>query len=364
MRKKILSMAMVVVLGLLAGCGKTADSAQTSESKNTAGLEISDSASGTKGAGADNEALETVKVAYMPNYASLWAVVTADKKGYFKEEGLDVEMFMFQDGPTEITAMESGSIDVAYIGSGAHTLAIRGNVDIFSFQHLGNADCVIGLKSHGVNSLEDLKGKKIGYASGTSSEIILMRALASAGLTMKDIEGYDMDVSNMPSAMISGSLDACAPWSPNSTTITKEMGEDAHVLCTNVTFSDESADCTSWVCVPSYAETHREILVKFTRALFKAMDYASKEENYDEVAGYVAEECGTDKDSALAQLSDGAWLDSETFLKYVNDGTVEGYYQTQKENFFAAGTITKEENETPVSEYVLTDIMKQAGESK
>ena len=69
----------------------------------------------------------------------------------------------------------------------------------------------MGLKSHGVNSLEDLKGKKVAYASGTSSETILKRALNSVGLTMDDIEAYDMEVSNMVSAIVSGSIDACAP---------------------------------------------------------------------------------------------------------------------------------------------------------
>ena len=46
---------------------------------------------------------------------------------------------------------------------GAHTLAIQGNVDVFCFQQLGNADSVVGLVSHGVESLEDLEGKTVGY---------------------------------------------------------------------------------------------------------------------------------------------------------------------------------------------------------
>ena len=165
---------------------------------------------------------------------------------------------MFQDGPTEIAAMESGSMDVAYIGPGAHTLAIQGNVDIFCFQQLGDADCVIGLKSHGVNSLEDLKGKKVAYASGTSSETILLRALESVGLTMKDIEPYNMEVTNMLSAMISGSIDACAPWSPNTKVITDEVGDDAQIFVSNVYFAEEAADPASWVCMPEYAEEEQK----------------------------------------------------------------------------------------------------------
>ena len=66
---------------------------------------------------------ETLNVAYMPNYGSLWAVETAINKGYFEEEGLTLNLVEFADGPTIIAAMESGSIDVGYIGQGAQSCA-------------------------------------------------------------------------------------------------------------------------------------------------------------------------------------------------------------------------------------------------
>ena len=193
MKKRIMAVVVTaaMVMGALAGCGSSsaketqapasteAASETAAASETTGETEASDAASGD---------LTHVNVAYMANYASLWQVATAINKGYFKDEGLDVQLYMFQDGPTEIASMESGSIDVAYIGPGAHKLCIKGQADIFCFSQLGNADCVMGLKSHGVNSLEDLKGKKVAYASGTSSETILKRALNSVGLTMDDIE--------------------------------------------------------------------------------------------------------------------------------------------------------------------------------
>ena len=332
MKKRIMAVVVTaaMVMGALAGCGSSsaketqapasteAASETAAASETTGETEASDAASGD---------LTHVNVAYMANYASLWQVATAINKGYFKDEGLDVQLYMFQDGPTEIASMESGSIDVAYIGPGAHKLCIKGQADIFCFSQLGNADCVMGLKSHGVNSLEDLKGKKVAYASGTSSETILKRALNSVGLTMDDIEAYDMEVSNM-------------------------------TFCTNTTFSDIAADCASWICMPSYAETNKDVLVKFTKALYKAMDFASNPDNYDEVAGYVAQECGTDKESALAQTGDGAWLDSATLLKYVGDGTIKGYYEVQQKNFIDNGDV---ESEVPVDDYVLFDVMEEAG---
>lgn len=367
MKKKVVAMiaALSLVMTTLAGCGSDDSSTDTSagsaDTESSAEEESTDTASEEEEE--DSGELIEINAAYMANYASLWALATAVEKGYMEEEGLDVTLQQFQDGPTEIAAMESGSIDVAYIGPGAHTLCIQGEASIFCFSHLGDADCVMGLKSHGVESLEDLEGKKVAYASGTSSETILVRALNSVGLTMDDIEAYDMEVSNMVNAMISGSIDACAPWSPNSTTIVEELGDDVEIFCTNTTFSDISCDIASFVCEPSYAEENEEILVKFTRALYKAFDYASQEENYEEVAEYVAEYCGTDVDSALEQTGDGEWLTSEEVIAGCEDGTIEGYYEVQQQAFIDSGDITEDEA-VPVEDYVLFDIMLEAGEEE
>lgn len=353
MKKRILSVLLAGLMGatVLAGCGSS-----SSTSSKSAATSASTSSSSKKSSGK----LDTVKIAYMPNYASTWDAITADKKGYFKDEGIKVEFTQFQDGPTEIASMESGSIDVAYIGPGAHTLAIKGNVQVFCFDHLSNADCIIGNKKNGVSQLSDLKGKKVGYASGTTSETILNRALAASNLSMSDIKAIDMDVSNMASAMMSGSIDAAAVWSPTTKTIEEQLGDNAVELCNNTTFSDEAADCASWIATPDFAKNNKDLLVRFTRALYKAMDYGSQEKNYDEVAGYVAELCGTDKQAALDQDGDGAWLDSKTLLKYVDDGTLEKYYQVQQDGFVSNGKI-QESDKTDVSNYVLFDIMKEAG---
>ena len=89
---------------------------------------------------------ETLNVAYMPNYGSLWSVETAINKGYFEEEGLTLNLVEFADGPTIIAAMESGSIDVGYIGQGAHKLCINGRASIFALSHISNGDALIGGK--------------------------------------------------------------------------------------------------------------------------------------------------------------------------------------------------------------------------
>ena len=170
----------------------------------------------------------TVNVAYMPDYASLNGLISAVELGYFEDENIDVQLTEFADGPTIIQAMESGSIDVGYIGQGAHKLCINGKADIFALAHVSNGDAVIGSKEKGTDTIEGLKGKTIAYSSGTSSEDILKKTLAKGDMTMDDITAMDMDATNIVTAMLSGSVDACATWVPNSLKVLQELGDDVY----------------------------------------------------------------------------------------------------------------------------------------
>ena len=244
----------------------------------------------------------TVNVAYMPDYASLNGLISAIELGYFDDENIDVQLTEFSDGPTIIQAMESGSIDVGYIGQGAHKLCINGKADIFALAHVSNGDAVIGSKEKGTDTIEGLKGKTIAYSSGTSSEDILVNSLTSVGLTMDDIEAIDMDASGIVSAMLSGKVDAAATWSPNSLKILEEMPE-ATKLTDNMTFSDQTVSLASWICMPKYAEENRDVLVRFTRALFKAMDYAAADHQED-TAALIAKQIAGDQDTVYDQRGD------------------------------------------------------------
>ena len=301
-----------------------------------------------------NDETITLNVAYMANWGSLWAVATADAKGYFAEEGIEIKLTQFEDGPSEIAAMKQGSIDVAFIGPGAHKLCSKGEAQVFLMQHMGDGDCIIGLK--GITKLEDLRGKKVGYAAGTSSESILTTALASVGMTLEDVEALSMDASALTTAALSGQLDAVAAWSPMSLTILAQA-ENATDICSNVDF-DTMASPGSWVVNPDWAKEHSDVLVKFIRAMFKAMDFAAAATTDDavamEVAGYVAKIVGSDAETIVAQRYDGSWMTSTQVIEMINSGKLVAYYNAQQTNFGdAAGPMKAEE-------FVLVDLMKSA----
>lgn len=362
--KKALPVIMAALMAAsLAGCGggsTPTTAAPTTAAQTTAApapetTKAEAKAEETTAAPAETKAEPiTMNVAYMPNYGSLWSVMTAKEKGYFDEEGITVKLVEFQDGPNIIAALESGSIDVGYIGQGAHKLCVNGQATIFALSHISNGDALIG--GPGITKVEDLKGKKVAYSSGTSSEDILMNSLTKAGMTMDDIEAVDMDASGIVTAMISGGVDACATWSPNSLKILEEV-KDSTKICDNLTFSDTTVSLASWIVTPKYGQENQDKILRFTRALYKAMDYAA-DDHYDEVAKYVSTQTATDYDSVYAQRGDADWLTGKEVAAGAADGTVEKYYKIQQDNFIKSGAVEKE---VPVSDYVMLDNMIEAG---
>ena len=351
MKKLLALMLALVMVFALAACG---DSGEATATPTPAATEP---AADTTDPSAETP-LEpiTIKVGYMNNYGSLWSVLTAEQMGYMEEQGITLELSSFADGPTIISAMESGSIDIGYIGDGAHKLCAAGNAEIIALSHISNGDAVIG--GPNVTTLEDLAGKTVAYAAGTSSEVILTNALNSVGLTMDDITAMNMDPSAIVTAMLTGDVDACALWSPESLTVLEQV-EGATKLADNMTFSDTSISLASWIAMPDRVESERDMFVRFVTALFKGMDY-SADEHFDEVAEWVADLLAIDYESAYNQRGDAEWLSGKEVYDGIADGTVAGYYELQQELMISSGNL---ESEVPVEDYVAFDIMTEAGDA-
>ena len=174
--------------------------------------------------------------------------------------------------------------------------------------------------------------------------------------TMDDVEAMSMDETAMTTAALSGSIDAVAAWSPFSLTIL-DQAEDATDICSNVDFANLVSP-GSWVVNPKWGAENEEALVRFVRAMYKAMDYASAATTDDavaeEVAGYVAAITGLDVESTIAQRYDGSWLNSAQVLEMIESGKLVEYYNNQQVNFGdAAGPLKADE-------FVLIDLMINA----
>ncbi|WP_419067602.1 ABC transporter substrate-binding protein [Candidatus Allofournierella excrementavium] len=339
--KKLLSLALAGVMALsLAACGSTPSSTPASTP-----------------ASEPAEEFETVdlRVAYMPNMGSNSLLATALNMGYFEQMGLNVTLTEFQGGPQEIAAMASGDIDISQIGHGAHALCIEGQAKIFHLDCTSLADAVVANTDKGISSIADLKGKTIAVSSGTSAEIILNLALASAGLTQDDVTLVEMDANGMVSAMVSGGVDACATWSPSTMTIANALGDKALTLATNNDYVDQVTFPSSFITTEKFANENHDVLVRFSRALLMAQDYRA--DNIEEVAKWVAKQCKADEQTMLDCVGEGNWLTGEFVAAGLEDGTVKSYYENQQKVFIDAGRITEE---VPVEDYVMFDVMEEA----
>ena len=346
--KKLLSLllAAVMILGL-AACGSSAPAPTTAATTAPAAAPAETTAA----------PVETVKlnVAYMPNYASLWSVLTAIDQGFFAEEGLEITLWEFASGPEEIAAMEGGSIDLAYIGHGAHKLCINGQANIFMPSSVHSTDRIIVLPTSEVTSVDNisnLKGKKVAYNGGSSSETALTGALNAAGLTMDDIEAYEMDAVNMVAAMMSGNVDACTAWNPYSVQILQNC-QGAQEL----EFATNSVNMSSWICLPSYAEKNHDVLVRFTRALLKGMEYAAQEENWAYAVGLYAKQCAKDVEACYVETGDATWFSADYVKTAIADGTFEDLYTRQQQMFIDNGAVAEK---VALDQYILWDVMTEA----
>lgn len=341
--KKFLSVLLVAAFtaSMFSGCGN-----QKSESQ-------APTTSATK---APVESIK-MRVAYMPNMGSASTLVTAMKMGYFEEQGIDVEAVKFAKGPEEIAAMGSGNIDVSQIGHGAHALCAKGQAKIFTLDGTSLADEVLGNKDKGVNTIADLKGKTIGTSLGTSSEIILNLALASAGMTQKDVKVVQMDPSAAVTAMVTGKIDACAIWSPSTITVKEKLGDKVVMLANNNTYKDQMVFPGSWICTNEYFEKNQDKLVRFTRAIMKALDY--KRSHIDQAAEWVAQLIEQDAATIKQSTGEGDWPEAKFVYDIAKDGTLKKWYENQQKSFVDSGTLEKA---VDVNTYFSPDIIIKAYE--
>ena len=144
----------------------------------------------------------------------------AETQGYFKAEGLDVNIVDFAGGSQALRAVVGGSADVVS-GAFEHTvnMQVKGQ-HLRAFVLQGRApQIVLGVNPKTMphfKSVADLKGKKIGVtAPGSSTNIMLNFVLAKAGLKLSDVSIIGVGAgSGAVAAMRSGQIDAISNLDP------------------------------------------------------------------------------------------------------------------------------------------------------
>jgi NitT/TauT family transport system substrate-binding protein len=161
---------------------------------------------------------QPLRIGWVQAMANAPALI-AEEKGYFREEGLNVELKGFGDGPVIQQAVAGGEIDVAYIGAPpVYQWAARGlDAKIIAKVNYGQA-ALITRTDGSIHALSDLRGKRLAGVNRGSGMDVLLRGYVlkeAAGLSPDtDLALSQMPVANMNAALDTGVVDAAFLWEP------------------------------------------------------------------------------------------------------------------------------------------------------
>ncbi|GAA0900401.1 aliphatic sulfonate ABC transporter substrate-binding protein [Streptomyces thermoalcalitolerans] len=189
-------------------------------------------------AGAEKiDGLDSVRIGYFGNVTHATALVGVEK-GFFQKAlgGTAVKTSVFNAGPSEIEALNSGSIDIGWIGPSpainGYTKSGGKNLRIIGGSASGGVKLVVNPKK--IKSLEDVKGKRIATPQlGNTQDVAFLNWIAERGWKVDALSGKG-DVSVLrtdnkvtPDAYKAGSIDGA--WVPEPTA-SKLVAEGAKVL--------------------------------------------------------------------------------------------------------------------------------------
>ena len=207
---------------------------------------------------------------YAPQYAAI-------SKGYFEEEGIDVELTLTPGADAVTAAVLSGDVQIGFSGTEATIYVYNGGEKdyVMTFAGLTQKDgsFLISREKYDNFKLEDLKGKSVlGGRVGGMPEMTFEWALRENGIDPKKDLYIDTSVAfaAMEGAFIGGNGDFVTLFEPNATSVIKNgygyvvayVGE----LGGNVPY-------TAYNARRSYIESNPDVIEKFTMAIDKGLKY-------------------------------------------------------------------------------------------
>lgn len=244
---------------------------------------------------------EPLKIGYTdwPSWV-LWDI--ALNKGWFEDAGVDVE-FLWFDYVSGLDAYAGGNLDAYHMTNG-DGLVIGGTarhaIGIIITDYSNGADMVVA--APGIDSMEDLKGKKVGLQIGFLSHHLFRKALKDAGMSEEDVELVDVAPENSPQLLQAGEVSAISAWQPNSGTALKLVPGSKPIY----TSADAPGVIYDMLFVaPESLKERMDDWEKVVSVWYKLVDYVKDEDNYDEVLTVGADRLGLERDE-FAPLLDGA----------------------------------------------------------
>jgi sulfonate transport system substrate-binding protein len=134
-----------------------------------------------------------------------------------KPRGIEVKWVEFAFGPPLLEALNTGNIDFGYTGDAPPIFAQAARANLLYVAALpsaGNNEAIVVPADSPIKTLADLRGKKVGFAKGSSAHNTTVAALEKAGLSYQDITPVYLAPADGATAFAGGSIDAWTIWDP------------------------------------------------------------------------------------------------------------------------------------------------------
>jgi NitT/TauT family transport system substrate-binding protein len=218
-----------------------------------------------------------------------WQV--AEEKGLFEANGVDVDLTYFDSYTDSLNALAAQKLDansqtlndtLSSVSGGAKEVVVLTNDN-----STGN-DQIIA--SSDIDSVADLKGKKVAAEQGTVDHYLLLLALEKAGLTEDDIDFVPLVTDAAAAAFAAGRVDAVGAFAPFTTTALEREG--SHAITSSEEFPGAIPD--HLVFTQDFVNDHPDEVQAVVDTWFDTLDYI--QDHPDESVAILAKRAGVSEE--------------------------------------------------------------------
>jgi NitT/TauT family transport system substrate-binding protein len=294
------------------------------------------------------QARTKLRVGYLHTVAVDGQIWTGMDRGTFDKQGLDLELRQFNTGLEIFQALIGGSLDVLATGAVVSNFPARGQGKVFLINDIEVATAQLWVRSdQGIKSFEDLRGKRIATATGTTAHVFLDKALRANKVDPKDVELVNQSMPAAVTAFISGAVPAVALWVPFNVTV-RDKVPGAVKLADASAYYPQAAIIGGWAASNDYYDANKETLAKLIKGWAEANDYIIANNGEALASLQKAHYSQTPLADINEQFKAQKMFSSHEWKRLYADGTVTNWLQ-QSTDFFMANAGIKDF--TPASKY-------------
>jgi len=129
--------------------------------------------------------------------------------------GIEVKWIEFQFGPPLLEGMRAGAVDIGLVGDTPPIFSQAAHGDLLYVAALsGSTEAILLPRGSSIQTLTDLRGKRIAFGRGSSAHNVTVAAVEKAGLTWSDIVPVALGPADAGAAFERGAIDAWTIWDP------------------------------------------------------------------------------------------------------------------------------------------------------